>query len=446
MPPDLPAPMLPPPPAGATGVLTTRRGWDMGSKLAFAVDSEVGRLEAVIVHRPGREMANMTPDAVQKALYSDILNLAVAGQEYDEFLGVLRRRARVMEVGDLLAGILADEVVREPLVRRLCAAEGAGPIADELLVLGPAELARVLIEGVPLRKDNLSRFLSRERYSLPPLHNFFFTRDSGMVLGRDALVGSMASPVRGREARLMEAIFRHHPDFEARTVNLRRYGVDLAGVAIEGGDVLVAAPGVLVVGMGARTTRQAIDLLIEHFRRSGATQHILVQELPLTPESFIHLDMVFTLLDRATCLAFEPVVMQRHHFDTVHIHIEGGRVVSIREEDNLPAALAGLGLEMEVLSCGGRADEWVQEREQWHSGANFFALGPGQVMGYSRNEATIDELARAGFGVFTAAAVAAGEVDLDRAGRCVITVEGSELARGGGGCRCMTMPVRRAPL
>lgn len=438
--------MLPPPPAGATGVLTTRRGLDMGSKLAFAVDSEVGRLEAVIVHRPGREMANMTPDAVQKALYSDILNLAVAGQEYDEFLGVLRRRARVMEVGDLLAGILADEVVREPLVRRLCAAEGAGPVADELLVLAPAELARLLIEGVPLRKDNLSRFLSRERYSLPPLHNFFFTRDSGMVLGRDALVGSMASPVRGREARLMEAIFRHHPDFEARTVNLRRYGVDLAGVAIEGGDVLVAAPGVLVVGMGARTTRQAIDLLIEHFRRSGATQHILVQELPLTPESFIHLDMVFTLLDRATCLAFEPVVMQRHHFDTVHIHIEGGRVVSIREEDNLPAALAGLGLEMEVLSCGGRADEWVQEREQWHSGANFFALGPGQVMGYSRNEATIDELARAGFAVVTAAEVADGRVDLDRAGRCVITVSGSELARGGGGCRCMTMPVRRAPL
>ena len=418
----------------------------MSEKLAFAVDSEVGRLEAVIVHRPGQEVANMTPEAVEKALYSDILNLAVAAQEYDALLGVLRRRARVMEVGDLVSEVLADAGVREALVRRLCAAEGVSALADELLESAPAELSRLLIEGLPLRKDNLSRFLSRERYSLFPLHNFFFARDSGVVIGRHALVGNMANPVRGREALLMEAVFEHHPGFDARAVNLRALGGDITGAAIEGGDVLVAAPGVLVVGMGARTTRQAIDLLIEHFRREGATQHIIVQELPKSPESFIHLDMVFTMLDRDCCLAFEPVIMQRHHYDTVHIHIESGRVVTIEEEDNLPAALAGLGLELEVLSCGGRGDEWVQEREQWHSGANFFALAPGQVIGYSRNEATIAELARAGFAVIPAASVIDGDIDLDQVGRCVVTIGGTELARGGGGCRCMTLPVRRTPV
>lgn len=439
--------MMPPPSPGPVGGPDRAAGVrKMGAKLAFAVDSEVGRLEAVIVHRPGQEVANMTPEAVERALYSDILNLAAAAEEYDELLGVLRRRARVFQVGDLLADVLADEVVREPLVRRLCSAEGVAFLADELLESAPAELSRLLIEGLPLRKDNLSRFLSRERYALPPLHNFFFTRDSGMVIGRDALVGSMASPVRGREARLMEAIFRYHPDFDARPVNLRRYGVDVAGAALEGGDVLVAAPGVMVIGMGARTTRQAIDLLIEHFRREGATRHIIVQELPLSPESFIHLDMVFTMLDRNCCLAFEPVIRQRHHLDTVHIHIDGGRVVSITEEDDLLAALAGLGLDLEVLSCGGRGDEWVQEREQWHSGANFFALAPGQVMGYDRNEATIGELAKAGFAVIPAADVIDGQVDLDQFGRCVVTISGGELARGGGGCRCMTMPLRRAPL
>lgn len=416
----------------------------MDGILDFNVDSEVGRLEAVIVHRPGQEVADMTPESVERALYGDILNLGVALREYDELLGVLRRRARVLEVHDLLAGLLADRAVAEPLIRRLCAAEGAVSLGDELVAAPPGDLARLLVEGLPLRKDNLSRFLSRERYSLPPLHNFFFTRDSGMVVGRHALVGNMASAVRSREALLMEALFRHHPGFATTAVNLHELDPGVAGVAIEGGDVLVAAPGVVIVGMGARTTRQAIDLLIEHFRREGATQHILVQELPAEPASFIHLDMVFTLLDRNCCLAFEPVIMQKHHFDTVHIHLDHGRVVTIEEEDNLPAALAGLGMELEVLSCGGRADTWVQEREQWHSGANFFALGPGQVVGYGRNEATINELARAGFAVVPARDVIDGRADLDAMGRAVVTIDGAELARGGGGCRCMTLPVRRA--
>ncbi len=423
----------------------------MEDKLAFAVDSEVGRLEAVIVHRPGPEMANMTPASVERALYGDILNLTAALSEYDELLGVLRRRARVLEFADLLADILADAVVAEPLVRHLCSAEGVPGVTAELLGLAPADLVRLLIEGVPLRQDNLSRFLSRERYSLPPLHNLFFMRDTGMVIGRHALAGNMANPVRGREALLVEAVFRHHRGLATRPVNLRHLGSDARGggegaVAIEGGDVLVAAPGVLLVGLGSRTTREAIDRLIEHFRREGASQHILVQELPSSPESFIHLDMVFTLLDRDRCLAYEPVVRQRHRFDTVHIHLEGGRVVTIEEEDDLVSALARLGLELEVVSCGGRADSWVQEREQWHSGANFFALGPGQVVGYGRNEATLEELARAGFAIVPARAVIDGTVDLDRAGRCVVTIASAELARGGGGCRCLTLPVRRAAL
>jgi arginine deiminase len=185
---------------------------------------------------------------------------------------------------------------------------------------------------------------------------------------------------------------------------------------------------------------------MERLKELGKTQHIIVQQLPSTPESFIHLDMVFTLLDSNCCMAYEQVIMQTHHFDTVHIHIEGGKVVSIQEEDNLVTALARLGMDLEPVFCGGSTDKWFQEREQWHSGANFFAMSPGQVIGYGRNTHTIEALDKAGFAVVSADDVISGKVDLESQNRCVVTIKGSELARGGGGCRCMTMPVGRDPV
>jgi arginine deiminase len=418
----------------------------MTSKFNVGVTSETGRLTGVVVHRPGREVANMTPGDAERALYSDILNLSVAAGEYDQLLGVLEKRTRTFHIGTLLAEVLENSRVRGRLLQRICEAEETPESLADLEPLPAADVARLLVEGVPLRKDNLSRFLSPDRYALPPLHNFFFTRDSAVVMGERALIACMANRVRGRETRIVEAIFDFHPAFSTATLNPARHDTWTPSVTIEGGDVLVAGPEVLVVGMGARTSRQAIDFLIEDYRRSGRRQHIVVQELPTHPESFIHLDMVFTLLDRDACLVFAPVIMQTHHYDVVHIHIEGGKVVAIREEDTLLTALAHLGIDLEPLFCGGRKDSWVQEREQWHSGANVFALAPGQVVGYGRNDHTVEELAAHGFAVVPAADVISGASDLEQIGRCVVTISGSELARGGGGCRCMTMPVGREPL
>lgn len=410
------------------------------------VDSEIGRLTGVVVHDPGPEVANMTPETAERALYSDILNPAVAAEDHAQLRGVLERRARVFQVRDLLTDILRNDRVRTGLLRRICRAEEADELAEDLSGQAPEELARLLIEGVPLRKDNLSRFLSRDRYSLPPLHNFFFTRDAAVVVEDRVLVARMANRVRGRESRIMEAIFDFHPLLGSSTVNPERLGAGGPQVTIEGGDVLVAAPDVLLVGIGARTSCQAVDFIIERFKQQGRERHILVQQLPSIPESFIHLDMVFTLLDRDLCMVYEPVIMQTHRYDTVHIAVDAGGKVEICEEDNLLSGLARLGHDMEPLFCGGRSDRWLQEREQWHSGANFFALAPGQVVGYGRNEHTVEELAGAGFAVIPARDVIDGTVDLDATGRCVVTMEGSELARGGGGCRCMTMPVGREPV
>ena len=418
----------------------------MDNKFDIRVESEIGRLTGVILHSPGQEVANMTPETAERALYSDILNLSVAQDEYRQLQGVLEKRCQVFQIRDLLSEILGNSRVRGGLVQRICEAEGVADITESLQSLDTTELSRVLIEGVALVKDNLSRFLSRDRYSLPPLHNFFFTRDAGVTVRDRVLIARMANKVRGREARILEAIFDYHPQFNASTVNPARLGGADPGLTIEGGDVQVVGPDTLVIGTGARTSRAAVDFLIERFKGLNRRVHMVVQELPETPESFIHLDMVFTFLDRNLCMVYEPVVMQTHRYDTVHIHIEEGQVVEIREEDNLLSALGKLGMELEPLFCGGRSDRWLQEREQWHSGANFFALAPGQVIGYGRNEHTIAELSNAGFAVVPASDVIAGETDLDEVGRCVVTIDGSELARGGGGCRCMTMPIGREPV
>lgn len=415
----------------------------ISNKLSINVNSEIGKLEGVIIHSPGPEVENMTPENAERALYSDILNLSVALPEYNEFYQVLKKVTTVFEVKDLLRSILDNEKVKNSLINRICRQEMAIEASETLATLDNDELARQLIEGVEMKKNTLTKYLDDERFSLNPLPNFFFTRDASFSLNDKVMISRMASKVREREALIMEAIFDYNPCFATNTVNpVKTY--DFSGKAsIEGGDVLIAREDVILSGISARTNSQGIDSMLEYLKTKPGVKHLILQELPKKPESFIHLDMTFTFLDMDKCMVFEPLIMSSSRHLTIHITIDGNKVVSIEEEKNLPTALKKLGMDLEPIVCGGKADSYFMEREQWQSGANFFSIAPGKVIGYARNTHTMGELNKKGFEIIKACDVINNKVKLDSYEKFVITIEGNELSRGGGGARCMTMPIVR---
>lgn len=419
----------------------------MSEKIGISINSEIGELEGVILHTPGAEVENMTPQNAQRALYSDILNLSIARKEYSQLSGVLGKVAKTYQVQDLLCKVLSNDASKQELITTICKHENAIYLIDELLNIPAKELASLLIVGVPLKRNNLTNFLSHERFSLPPLYNFYFTRDASISVRDKVLISRMANRVRDLECIIMEAIFKYSGVFQTTTINPLDYGSN-ENITIEGGDVLIAREDILLIGSSIRTTTQAIDFVLSRLLalKDKGKRYILVQELPESPESFIHLDMVFTMLDVDKCMAFEPVILKPNRYQTVQITVQNGKVLEIKTVENILTALKGLGMDLKPIICGGTKDPWVQEREQWHSGANFFAIGPGKVIGYARNTYTMDEMNKNGFDIIRAKDVLADKINLKDYKKYVLTIDGNELPRGGGGARCMTMPVRRKPV
>ena len=407
------------------------------------VASETGRLRAVLLSRPGIEVERMTPQNAAQALYSDILDKPTVDKEYALFSGILERWTQVYYVRDILEVLLNDDKVRRQLVvdslrhdRRTSQMKNGEELFERLMSLSPSDLARVLIEG--LERENWDGF-SDDRYLLKPLYNLFFTRDASSTVFDRVLINSMSFEVRERETLIYEAIFRHF--FGVELLNASQWN-PLAHT--EGGDVHIAAPDLLCIGEGIRTNSKGIDYLAQTFAREREHFNILVQELPYEPESFIHLDMVFTFLGKHQCMAFEPMLKKEGLFAgkaTTLISIDGGKV-TYHEVPNILDGLKRLGWDMEPVICGG-SDSWMQLREQWHSGANFFSLGDGKIIGYRRNTRTIDALDRAGFAVLNAEDIVSGKADMTKYDKFVGAFPGSELPRAGGGARCMTMPILR---
>lgn len=404
------------------------------------LNSEIGKLQHVVIHTPGFELEKITPENAHTYLFSDILNMQIAQNEHKYFKKVLQKVAKVHEVVDLLTDILKSDNIKSELVDKICEVENIATIASYLKSLPAEKLSRQLIEGVSLK--DISNENSTE-FALKPVPNLFFMRDASFAMFDNILISNMATQVRARECMILETIYNCHLLFNTKVINsVTNYNIQGFGT-IEGGDVQIIRDDVVISGLSARTNKYGIEALVEHLKTKNGVKHLFFQELPLTPESFIHLDMVFTMLDVDKCMIYEPVIFNSA-FKTFHITIDGEKAI-VEETANLLAGFKKIGIDLEPIACGNGNNDWAA-REQWHSGCNFFCLEPGKFIGYERNQHTLHALDKAGFNIISAIDVVDNKVNIEKQNKCIVTFEGNELSRGGGGARCMTMPIQRMPV
>ena len=428
--------------------------------MPLRVESEIGKLRAVLVHQPGAEIDRMVPSMMQNLLFDDILFGGRAREEHRRFQQLLRFVAdEVLDVQDLLAEVLEEPGRRQSVLEEMVAELHLDARLVPMLRDLPSErLAAALVEGVERESPRITGSTD-SLYHLAPIPNYFFQRDPAIVVGDRVIRSSMATSARAREPLLSGAVFQHHPRFqrEGERFWFRAFSAEFGRPAalarmrpaIEGGDLLVLREDLLVIGHSERTERTTVERLAAALKHEKSpVKRIVVVAIP-PQRSTMHLDTVFTQISRHECLCYPPMILPggAEEADVYEADLTKREITWTAEEDLL-TTLRKRRIDLEPVPCGGD-DPISQQREQWTDGANAFALAPGVILCYDRNERTAEQLSRRGYEVVTDDDLLMGRRSIDfkkSRSKVAMLLTSTELSRARGGPRCMTMPLRRDPL